>query len=129
MKITVLIVGATVALSGCGALSGLSSGVSSPFSGGGSALRGSLTEIGGIRFRTRVSAVTEDRRGFSTATRDAGRSIEAAAEAGRVQAVEYCIRRFGGSGIVWSVGPDRPPEQVALGEGGTLVMAGTCVTR
>ncbi|WP_179378463.1 hypothetical protein [Jannaschia marina] len=128
MKVTVLVVGATLALAGCGTLGSLSSGASGPFSGGGG-LRGSQSEIAGIRFRTRVSAVSEDNRSFQTVTRGAGRSLSAAAEAGRVEAVEYCIRRFGGSDIVWTAGPDREVEQIPLDDSGALVLTGTCVTR
>lgn len=125
MRVTVLVVGAAIALSGCGALSGLSSGVSSPFTGGG--LRGAQSEIAGLRFRTRISSTSDDKRGFSTRTRGAARNVAAAAEAGRVRAVEYCIRQFGGSEIVWTAGPER--EQLPLDEGGALVLAGTCIIR
>ncbi|SDZ03931.1 hypothetical protein SAMN05444004_105137 [Jannaschia faecimaris] len=128
MKVTVLVVGAALSLSGCGAFGSLSSGASSPFSGMGG-MRGSQSEIEGIRFRTRVSAVSEDKRGFTTMTRGAARNLTAAAEAGRVEAVEYCIRRFGGSEIIWTAGPDREPEQMPLDTSGALVLAGACVTR
>lgn len=116
-----------LALSGCGTLRGVATGLTSPFSGGGG-LRGRQSEIGGLRFRTRVASATGDGRGFVTSTAGAGRGIGLALEAGRVGAVEYCLRRFGGSEIVWSAGPDRPVEEVALADG-TLVMAGVCVTR
>lgn len=128
MKLTVLVVGAAIALSGCGALSGLSAGVSSPFSGAGG-VRGSQSQVEGIRFRTRVSSVSADNRSFTTVTGGAARNVAAAAEAGRVEAVEYCIRRFGGSVIVWTASPDREPDQIPLSDGGALVLAGTCVTR
>ena len=124
MKVSGLVMAAALSLSGCGILDG----ASSPFSGGGG-LRGAQTEVNGVRFRTRVSAVTEDDRGFVTTTRGAGRSPSAAAEAGRVQAVEYCLRRFGGSDIVWTAGPDRAPTATSLDQSGALLLAGTCVTR
>lgn len=126
MKFTVLLIGA-FALSGCGAIGSLSSGASSPFSGGG--LRGSGSQIDGVRFRTRLQSSKENRRNFTAVTRSAGRNLAAATEAGRVEAVEYCLRRFGGSEIRWSQGPDRPIEQIAIGENGELVLVGTCVTR
>ena len=126
MKFTVLLVGA-FALSGCGAIGSLASGASGPFSGGG--LRGSGTEIDGVRFRTRVQSSKENRRDFTTVTRNAGRDLSGAVEAGRVQAVEYCLRQVGGSEILWSQGPDRPIEQIAIGEGGDLVLTGTCISR
>ncbi len=128
MKFMGLVIGAAMALSGCGALGGLAAGVSSPFSGGGG-VRGARTEIEGIRFRTRVSASRENRRAFTAVTRGAARGPAAAAEAGRAQAIEYCIRTFGGSEIVWSAGPDRAAEALSPDAGGALVLAGTCVSR
>lgn len=127
MKFTVLLVGA-LALSGCGTFGSLSSGASGPFSGGGG-FRGNRTEINGVRFRTRVQSSRENRRAFTTTTRGAGRNLAAAAEAGRVQAVEYCLKRFGGSDILWTAGPDRDIEEIAISDNGALVLVGTCVTR
>ncbi|WGH77653.1 hypothetical protein [Jannaschia ovalis] len=117
---------AMLGLAGCGTLGSLSSGDSGPFRGG---FRGASNEVDGVRFRTRVSATSEDARSFATATRSAGRSLSGALEAGRVRAVEYCITRFGGSDIDWALGPDRPVEEVALDESGALVLTGRCITR
>lgn len=128
MKVAGLIVGGAIALSGCGALGSLSSGASGPFSGLG-AVTGSQNQIEGVRFRTSLSAVTADDRGFTTVTRGAARNLAAAAEAGRVEAVEYCIRRFGGSEIIWTASPDRPAEETPLDERGSLVLAGSCISR
>ncbi|WP_298429481.1 hypothetical protein [uncultured Jannaschia sp.] len=122
---TLTLIAALVGLAGCGTFDSLASGASGPFSGGGG-LRGSATEVGGVRFRTRVSG---DGRAFTTATRGADRSVAGALEAGRVKGVEYCIKRYGGSDITWTIGPDRPVEEVVLGDGGALILQGTCVTR
>lgn len=126
MKTVTLAICCVLSLSSCGTIRGVATGLTSPFSGGG--LRGTRSDIDGLRFRTRVSATTGDGRGFVTSTGGAGRGVAAALEAGRVQAVAHCLRRFGGSEIVWTVGPDRPAEQVALTDG-ALVMSGACVTR
>ncbi|CTQ33576.1 hypothetical protein [Jannaschia rubra] len=127
MRLTVLLLGA-MALASCGTLDSLGSAASGPFSGAGG-LRGSQTEIGGVRFRTRVTPATADGRGFATATRGEGRNMAAALEAGRAEAVAYCLRTFGGSEIAWSQGPDRAPEQVAVDETGAVLLAGTCISR
>lgn len=116
-----------LALSGCGVLRGVGSAVTSPFAGGG--LRGAQTEIGELRFRTRVAATTADGRGFVATTSGAGRSPAGAAEAGRTQANAYCVRRFGGSEIVWAVGPDGPAGPIAVDGAGRVTLSGTCVTR
>ena len=127
MKILGLAVALAIGLSGCATLGSLASGVSAPFRGGG--LRGSQTEIDGLRFRTRLSDAGPEGRAFTTVTRGAARGPAAAAEAGRVQAVEYCLRRFGGSEIVWSAGPEAAAAGARLDASGALVLAGVCVSR
>lgn len=117
-----------LALSACGTARNVASGITSPFSGAGG-LRGSANEIDGTRFRTRVSSGRDDPRAFLTTTRGAARNLPAAMEAGRVEAVRYCLDRFGGSEIAWTRGPDRPVEQVALEASGVLILSGRCVTR
>lgn len=125
MKLTVVLLGA-LALAGCGTIGSLSSGASSPFGGG---LRGAQNDVDGTRFRTRIGGGRDDRRAFVTATRGAGRNLIGAAEAGRVEAVRFCLTRFGGAEIAWAQGPDRPIEQIALDGSGALVLSGRCVTR
>jgi hypothetical protein len=116
-------------LGGCGVVTGLSTGASAPFSGQGTGLRGSVQEVEGVRFRTRISAPREDRRRFSTSTRGAAQAPLAATEAGRLEAVGYCLRTFGGSQIVWSIPPASDPGEVAISGDGSLVLRGRCVAR
>lgn len=122
-----LVLVATIGLSGCGAFSG----TSSPFSGlfGGKGLRGSQQEIDGIRFGARSSALTDDKRGFAITVRGADRALPQALEAGRTEGIAYCLDTFGGSEITWAQGPDREIEEVALADGGDLVLTGTCIAR
>ena len=116
-------------LASCGRLDGLTSGVSGLFDrNGAGGLRGAPTEFGGVRFRTRMTIESEDRRAFATATTGRGPATDAA-EAGRVRAVEYCLRRFGGSNIVWSVGPESAPVSHLRDDRGALILRGVCVTR
>lgn len=124
MKPLFLIVCGALFLAGCDTLSGLVSGASSPFSGGGG-LRGAGTEVDGIRFRTRVASTSEDGRGFATSTSGGARGVAEAVEAGRVQAVSYCLRRFGGSEIAWTRGPD---DRITLTDG-NVILSGACITR
>ena len=126
MRVAGLAIAVVLGLSGCATLGSLANGVSAPFRGGG--LRGSQSEIDGLRFRTRLSD-TGDGRAFTTVTRGAVRGPAAAAEAGRVQAVEYCLRRFGGSEILWSAGPEAAADGSRLDGSGALVLAGVCVSR
>ncbi|WP_299814214.1 hypothetical protein [uncultured Jannaschia sp.] len=127
-RVAALLVGLSL-LASCGRLEGLSSGASGLFDrNGAGGLRGAPTEFGGVRYRTRMTVGTEDRRSFATATTGPGAATDAA-EAGRVRAVEYCLRRFGGSDIVWSVGPDSVPVRPLRDDRGALVLRGVCITR
>lgn len=140
MKIAVVLAGMlalSLGVAGCGRLDSLASGdsggpsggsgLSGPFSGNG--MRGRLSEIDGVRFRSRISVTSDDRRGFATATRGATRNLSLALEAGRLEAVHYCLTTFGGSQIDWTVSPDRPLDQVRLTDGGAVALAGRCVAR
>ena len=126
MRLVILLVGA-LALPGCATLARVGSTVTEPFQDLGG-VRGRLAEINGVRFRSRISVASPDRRGFVTRTGGASRGVASAAEAGRLRAVEYCLERFGGSEIVWSAGPDRPVEEMTL-DRDVLFLRGTCVTR
>ena len=140
MRIATVFAGAlalSVSLAGCGRLDSLASGDSAgssagsassvPFSGNG--LRGRLSVVDGVRFRSRITALSEDRRGFTAETRGATRNLALALEAGRLEAVRYCLTTFGGSDIDWTLSPDRPATEVRLSDRGSVVLAGRCVTR
>ena len=128
LPLVVALIGLTL-LASCGRIEGITSGVSGLFGGNGAGgLRGAPTEFEGVRYRTRVTIDSEDRRAFATAT--TGRGVSGgAAEAGRVRAVEYCLRRFGGSDIAWAVGPDSAVTNPVRDDRGALILRGTCITR
>jgi hypothetical protein len=113
-----------LAAGGCDRVARLGEAVSAPFAGNG--LRGAPVEVDGIRFRTRIGT-GPDRRTFVATTRGAARAPAAAVEAGRVRAVEHCIGAFGGSDIVWAVGPDA--GAAAVDGNGATVLSGRCVSR
>ncbi|GIT92917.1 hypothetical protein JANAI62_33750 [Jannaschia pagri] len=125
-RLFITLTAAALSLSACGS-SGIGSGDSGLFSQGG--LRGSSQDVQGIRFRSRVRADGDDDRFFTVSTAGAGRAIGSAQEAGRTEATRYCLTRFGGSQIAWTVGPDVPAEQVSLTERGALVLTGQCLAR
>ncbi|MEM7488732.1 MAG: hypothetical protein AAF390_06360 [Pseudomonadota bacterium] len=133
MRVLGSILVACLVLSGCGVARGVGTGLSdlaSPLTSLAPNIRGGTTEVSGVRFRTRLSADGGDRRSFSTLTRRAAVAPVAAAEAGRVEAVGYCLRTFGGSQILWSVGPETvTAEEASLTEDGGLVLRGRCVAR
>ena len=128
LPLVVVLSGLTL-LGSCGRIEGITSGASGLFSrNGAGGLRGAPTEFEGVRYRTRVTIESEDRRAFATATTGRG-VVGGAAEAGRVRAVEYCLRRFGGSDIAWVVGPDSAVANPVRGDRGALILRGVCITR
>lgn len=82
----------------------------------------------GIAFNARLSADREDRRAFTITVRPASANVEAAQEAGRYEAVKYCLRNYGGSEAEWTVGPDTPPEQLRIVDD-TVTLTGRCTER
>jgi hypothetical protein len=89
----------------------------------------SPVEVDGFQFRSFVRFVQGDERRFVVTTRRADRALPQALEAGRIDAVRYCLGRYGGSRIIWATGPDGPDGQVALTPRGDLRMSGRCVSR
>jgi hypothetical protein len=121
MRPALLFVAVAAALPACGRLPSL------PSLPGSNAVGGRV-EVSDVGFRAEVAYDETERRRFAVAVTDARRGPSLAAEAGRVEAVRYCLTRFGGSEIGWAV----PPEAAARArpdERGTLSLAGTCLTR
>tara|TARA_R110002049_G_scaffold23545_2_gene83280 strand:+ start:93392 stop:93718 length:327 start_codon:yes stop_codon:yes gene_type:complete len=79
----------------------------------------------GKYFRVKVSKVDRQLDVFQVTVKDAAQSIDGARAAARYEATKYCVGTYGSSDIVWSVGPDTPPEQLRLVDG-ALTFHGTC---
>ena len=79
----------------------------------------------GKRFKASVDAPRDDRRDFAVVVRDAAGTSDAARRAGRYEAVQYCIKRFGGSEIIWADAPETNPDSLLTAEG-QLVLQGSC---
>lgn len=125
-RVAVTLAVSLAVLSGCG-FSGIGSGDSGLF--GPSGVRGAAGEVRGVRFRSRLAITSEDKRSFAVTTGNAGRAITGAVEAGNVEAVRYCLTRFGGSEISWTYGPSQDVETITLNESGALVLTGRCIAR
>lgn len=93
------------------------------------ALRSERVLFDGIRFRSDVDTVSEDRRDFTVSVRSASQSPGGAQQAGEFEAVKHCLGLFGGSEIAWTVDPYQDPETLELGENDTLTIAGRCTKR
>ena len=100
-----------------------------------SAVRDRVAAIGGSddvrfdgnRYRARLDAPRDDRRGFTVTVADAaGARLQGAREAGRFEATKHCIAQTGSSRVAWGAGgPDAAAEALTF-DGGTLVMTGRC---
>ncbi|WP_343082024.1 hypothetical protein [Ostreiculturibacter nitratireducens] len=82
----------------------------------------------GVYFKSSVSTTREDRRVFAVSVSPASASLEGAREAGRYEAVKYCVRTFGTSDMEWELGPDMPEESLVVVED-ALTLRGRCLAR
>ncbi len=79
----------------------------------------------GRTYKASIDAPRADRRDFTVVVRDAAGNADAARRAGRYEAVQYCIKRLGGSEILWANSPETNPAGLLTAEG-QLVMQGKC---
>ncbi|MEM6375353.1 MAG: hypothetical protein AAF686_03880 [Pseudomonadota bacterium] len=81
----------------------------------------------GVFFRTKAKAVDRsDRQNFVVNVPKVARSVNGAREAGRYEAVRYCLENFGTSEILWSIGPDTTDGRLVVDKN-DFNFRGTCV--
>ncbi len=86
---------------------------------------GHRQQFDGQYFRAKIDKDRDNRAQFIVSVNDAGRSLVGAREAGRVKAVEYCIRQYGLSDIDWVQSPDVEDDELSL-VNGDLILSGAC---
>ncbi|QBF31344.1 hypothetical protein [Thalassococcus sp. S3] len=80
----------------------------------------------GQLFRMNASTVDRDNRKlFEVTVRPVSASLDGAREAGRYEAIRYCIENYGTSDMIWSVGPDTEGTALAV-TNDTLTFRGAC---
>ncbi|WP_299591628.1 hypothetical protein [uncultured Tateyamaria sp.] len=79
----------------------------------------------GVFFRATSGKVDKQREQFEIGVSPVSASLEGAHEAGRYEAVRYCIKQFGSSDIVWIEGPDAEDGRLRI-SGDKLLLRGTC---
>ncbi len=79
----------------------------------------------GQRYQGSAKSDRSDRHQFVASVRPVSASFDGAIEAARYEGVKHCIKYFGTSDIIWSVGPDTPRDALVI-EKDTLSFAGTC---
>ncbi|MBV0911437.1 hypothetical protein [Anianabacter salinae] len=83
------------------------------------------TTFEGIRFKSKLSASSDDRRAFTVNVTPFTVNPRAALESGRYEATKYCLREYGGSDTDWTVGPDADPAGFQP-VNDTVVLSGRC---
>ncbi|KIC49204.1 hypothetical protein RA29_12175 [Tateyamaria sp. ANG-S1] len=76
-------------------------------------------------FRASSSKVDRQRDQFEITVSPVSASLEGAREAGRYEAIRYCITQFGSSDISWIEGPDAEDGTLRT-NGDRLLLRGTC---
>ena len=93
-------------------------GCSNPFE-----LEENKVSFDGYYFSSKLSRSRLDDRSFDLTVRRANRSLLGAREAGRYEAIRFCIKNFGTSDIKWVLGPD--DQSIGL-TGKVLKLNGQC---
>ncbi len=62
---------------------------------------------------------------FTVSVKPVSKSLAGALEAGKYEAVVYCVNNYGSSDIRWSAGPDAPEGQLNIDKD-TLWLQGRC---
>lgn len=76
-------------------------------------------------FRSTSGKVDKQRDEFEVSVTPVSASLDGAREAGRYEAIRYCITQFGSSDIVWIEGPDAEDGTLRI-SGDKLLLRGTC---
>ncbi|WP_315898789.1 hypothetical protein [Tateyamaria omphalii] len=79
----------------------------------------------GVFFRANSSKVDKQRDQFEVSVSPVSASLEGAREAGRYEAIRYCIKQFGSSDIAWIEGPDAEDGTLRT-NGDKLILRGAC---
>ena len=73
-----------------------------------------LVAFDGKYFRTKVKKVDKQWDVFTVEIRNVSQSLDGARQAGEYAGIEHCVGFFGTSDILWTVGPNTPPEQLQI---------------
>ena len=79
----------------------------------------------GQYFKSKLSKVDKQRDQFLVEVSPASASLDGAREAGRYEAIKYCIEQYGTSSIEWAYGPDAEDGKLRL-ENDKLQLRGAC---
>ena len=93
----------------------------------GCADRSAQVRFNGEYYPAKVSRDRDAREQFQVAVRRVDRGLTGAREAGRYEAMRYCLKEFGTSDVDWVNGPDAEDGRLQISNG-RLILNGECVT-
>ena len=79
----------------------------------------------GVFFRSSASKLDRKRADFEVSVSPVSASLDGARDAGRHEAIRYCIANFGSSDIDWIAGPDAEDGTLTIAND-RLLLRGTC---
>ena len=79
-------------------------------------------------FRATAKKVDKQRLDFEVTVRPVSGSLEGAREAGRYEAIRYCVGNFGSSEIEWTSGPDAEDGRLLVSND-RLLLTGRCAAQ
>lgn len=82
----------------------------------------------GQYFRAKAKRIDGNFDQFTVSVKPVSASLDGAREAGRYEAIKYCVTNFGTSEIAWTVGPDMPQSALQI-EKDAVAFQGTCPNR
>ncbi len=79
----------------------------------------------GAYYDARQASLGPEGREVVITVRPVSQGLTGAREAGRYEAVKYCVAQFGNSDIDWDIGPDAPAGALPVA-GDVVTFRGTC---
>ncbi len=86
-----------------------------------------LVEVRRVRIRASLDR-GKDRRDFTVTVSPFAAVSEQALASAHYKATTYCLETYGGSDILWTLGPDQPTEELTVDDD-SVTLAGRCTQR
>lgn len=83
-------------------------------------------EYAGSNHRAKVKSARSDRSVMVIPTKKVSDGLEGARAAAAFEATRHCVKFYGSSDIVWTIGPDTPDDQLPI-DGEVVTFSGECL--
>ncbi|MFY0682500.1 MAG: hypothetical protein JXR13_18150 [Thalassovita sp.] len=81
--------------------------------------------FGGKYYKARINSTKDDRLAFVATISPVSQGLDDARDAGRFEAIKYCVGAFGNSNIEWRDGPDAEETALRISDN-VLTLEGRC---